>query len=54
MLGRNCTNVHTDATRLALDELVVVTWTHDPAPRQRSYELLAEAFGLAAPQAAPG
>ena len=42
------------ATRLALDELVVVTWTHDPAPRRRSYELLAEAFGLAAPQAAPG
>ena len=32
------------ATRLALDELVVVTWTHDPAPRRRSYELLAEAF----------
>ena len=42
------------ATRLALDELVVVTWTHDPAPRLRSYELLAEAFGLGAPQAAAG
>ncbi len=39
------------ADRLALDELVVVTWTHDPAPRQRSYELLAEAFGLATPPA---
>lgn len=34
------------AQRLALDELVIVTWTHDPAPRQRSYELLAEAFRM--------
>jgi luciferase family oxidoreductase group 1 len=34
------------AGRLELDELVIVTWTYDPAPRQRSYELLAEAFGL--------
>lgn len=34
------------ADRLTLDELVVVTWTFDPAPRHRSYELLAEAFGL--------
>ena len=34
------------AARLALDELVVVTWTHDPASRRRSYELLAEAFDL--------
>ena len=25
---------------------VVVTWTHDPASRRRSYELLAEAFHL--------
>jgi luciferase family oxidoreductase group 1 len=32
------------AQRLELDELVVVTWTHDPAPRHRSYELLAAAF----------
>ncbi len=32
------------AQRLELDELVVVTWTYDPAPRHRSYELLAEAF----------
>jgi len=35
------------ANRLGLDELVVVTWTHDPAPRHRSYELLAEAFRTA-------
>jgi len=34
------------ATRLDLDELVVVTWTYDAAPRHRSYELLAEAFAL--------
>src|SRR5262245_7363504 len=32
------------AERLGLDELVVVTWTYDPAPRHRSYELLAAAF----------
>jgi luciferase family oxidoreductase group 1 len=34
------------ANRLELDELVVVTWTYDPEPRHRSYELLAQAFGL--------
>jgi alkanesulfonate monooxygenase SsuD/methylene tetrahydromethanopterin reductase-like flavin-dependent oxidoreductase (luciferase family) len=34
------------ATRLALDELVVVTWTFDPEPRLRSYELLAKAFAM--------
>ncbi len=34
------------AGRLELDELVVVTWTFDPAPRHRSYELLAREFGL--------
>jgi len=36
------------AQRLDLDELVIVTWTHDAAARHRSYELLAQAFGLAA------
>lgn len=34
------------ARALDLDELVIVTWTYDAAPRQRSYELLAEAFEL--------
>jgi alkanesulfonate monooxygenase SsuD/methylene tetrahydromethanopterin reductase-like flavin-dependent oxidoreductase (luciferase family) len=34
------------ARSLDLDELVVVTWTYDPAPRHRSYELLAKEFGL--------
>ena len=32
------------AQQLALDELVVVTWTYDPAARQRSYELIARTF----------
>jgi alkanesulfonate monooxygenase SsuD/methylene tetrahydromethanopterin reductase-like flavin-dependent oxidoreductase (luciferase family) len=36
------------AARHGFDELVVVTWTYDPAPRHRSYELLAQAFGLSA------
>jgi luciferase family oxidoreductase group 1 len=34
------------AASLALEELVVVTWTYDPGPSHRSYQLLAEAFGL--------
>jgi luciferase family oxidoreductase group 1 len=34
------------ATQLELTELVVVTWTHDPEPRRRSYELLARALRL--------
>ena len=34
------------AERHGFDELVVVTWTYDPAPRHRSYGLLAQAFGL--------
>jgi luciferase family oxidoreductase group 1 len=35
-----------EARRLALDELVIVTWTYDAAPRHRSYELLAREFGI--------
>lgn len=38
------------AKRLALDELVVVTWTYDATPRRRSYELLAGAFAIEAKQ----
>jgi len=34
------------ARHLALEELVVVTWTYDREPRHRSYELLAKAFNL--------
>jgi luciferase family oxidoreductase group 1 len=31
------------ATTFGLDEIVVNTWTHDPAARHRSYELIAQA-----------
>jgi luciferase family oxidoreductase group 1 len=41
------------AERLALNELVIVTWTYDPQPRHRSYELLADAFGLAGKESRP-
>ncbi|MEO8104521.1 MAG: LLM class flavin-dependent oxidoreductase [Betaproteobacteria bacterium] len=34
------------AARFALDEIVINTWTHDPADRHRSYELLAAEFAL--------
>lgn len=34
------------AAQLDLDELVVNTWTHDPAVRRHSYQLLAQAFAL--------
>jgi luciferase family oxidoreductase group 1 len=37
------------ADALAVQELVVITWTHDPAARRRSYELLAEQFCAAPP-----
>jgi luciferase family oxidoreductase group 1 len=36
------------AAALQVGELAVVTWSHDPAARRRSYELLAAEFGLAA------
>jgi hypothetical protein len=38
---------------LELDELVVCTWAHDPAVQARSFELLAQAFALRAPEASP-
>jgi hypothetical protein len=34
------------AKRLAVDEVVLITWTHDPQAQQRSYELLAREFSL--------
>lgn len=34
------------AASLALDELVVCTWAHDPAVQLRSFELLSDAFAL--------
>lgn len=36
--------LHELAKRYDLDELVVVTWTYDPAHRHRSYELLAKSM----------
>ncbi|WP_353138148.1 LLM class flavin-dependent oxidoreductase [Limnohabitans sp.] len=35
------------AHRLQLDEVVIITWTHDAAAQARSYELLAQEFSLA-------
>ena len=35
------------AAKFALDEIVINTWTHDPAMRHRSYGLIAKEFGLA-------
>jgi len=34
------------ARQFELNEIVINTWTHDPDARQRSYTLLAQAFGL--------
>jgi luciferase family oxidoreductase group 1 len=34
------------AERLHVDEVVVITWTHDPKAQRHSYELLAQAFAL--------
>jgi alkanesulfonate monooxygenase SsuD/methylene tetrahydromethanopterin reductase-like flavin-dependent oxidoreductase (luciferase family) len=34
------------AERLELDELVVITWTHDANAQLHSYELLAQEFNL--------
>ena len=39
------------AKRLQVDELVVITWTHDPVAQSRSYELLAQEFELTTPHA---
>ena len=35
------------AERLQLDEVVIITWTHDAIAQARSYELLAQEFALA-------
>ncbi len=45
--------LETIAQQYGADEVIVVTITHDHAARRRSYELLADAFGIAAlPRAA--
>ena len=36
------------AARLDVQELVIITWAHDPEAQSRSYELLAQAFALSA------
>jgi luciferase family oxidoreductase group 1 len=38
--------LHDLARRLELEEIVINTWTFDPAARRHSYALLAKAFGL--------
>jgi len=40
--------LHELAAKFALDEIVINTWTHDPAARHRSYALLAKEFGIGA------
>ena len=44
------TGLEAVAAEYGADELLVLTITHDHAARRRSYELIAEAFGLAAGQ----
>ena len=44
--GRVAERLRDLARRFELDEIVVVTWTHDPAARHRSCALLARAFAL--------
>jgi len=41
-------------TQYEVDEFVVLTITHDFAARLRSYQLIAEAFGISAPDPPPG
>jgi luciferase family oxidoreductase group 1 len=46
--------LHRLAATFAVDEMVIVTMTHDPADRLRSYELIAAEMGLALPADARG
>jgi alkanesulfonate monooxygenase SsuD/methylene tetrahydromethanopterin reductase-like flavin-dependent oxidoreductase (luciferase family) len=41
-----CAKLRHLAESLQVDELVIITWAHDPAVRRRSYELLAQEFRL--------
>jgi alkanesulfonate monooxygenase SsuD/methylene tetrahydromethanopterin reductase-like flavin-dependent oxidoreductase (luciferase family) len=45
--------LHALARRLALEEIVINTWTFDPQARRHSYALLAEAFGLSSTATVP-
>ena len=40
------------ASRYLADEVIVVTITHDHGARRRSYELIADAFGVTPPEQA--
>ncbi|MDE0174067.1 MAG: LLM class flavin-dependent oxidoreductase [Defluviicoccus sp.] len=44
--GRVAERIEALATELDVQEIAVVTWTHDEAVRRNSYALLADAFGL--------
>ncbi len=39
--------IRTIGAALGVDEIAIVTWTHDESVRRRSYELIARAWGLA-------
>ncbi len=41
------TRIRALAKDLGVQEVAIVTWTHDETVRRRSYELLAQEFGLA-------
>ena len=44
--GQVAAQIRELAGALEVDEIAIVTWTHDEAVRRHSYALLAEAFGL--------
>ena len=46
--GQVATTLREIAAGYEIDEIVVLTWAHDPAVQKRSYELLAEEFKLGA------
>ncbi|MDI1274268.1 LLM class flavin-dependent oxidoreductase [Polaromonas sp.] len=45
--GQVAGKLHALSDALQVEELVVITWTHDPVARRRSYELLAAQFPAA-------
>ena len=45
--------LETVAAEYGAEEVIVVTVTHSPEARERSYELIAEAFGLGAASRSP-
>jgi luciferase family oxidoreductase group 1 len=51
---RVATMIRDLARALDVQEVAIVTWTHDPEVRRRSYTLLAEAFALTHPSTSSG